>query len=67
MTREEAAKALGLMEHVESIVLTYDPGERREDTTVRELKEACRVAASALRAQQPVKLDRRIGGCDETD
>lgn len=65
MTREEAIKAIGLMEHVESIVLTYDPGERREDTTVRELKEACRVTAAALRAQQSVKLDRsRWEGCD---
>ncbi len=64
MTREEAIKAIGLMEHVESIVLTYDPGERREDTTVRELKEACRVTAAALRAQQSVKLDRsRWEGC----
>ena len=64
MTREEAIKAIGLMEHVESIVLTYDPGERREDTTVRELKEACRVTAAALRAQQSVNLDRsRWEGC----
>lgn len=62
MTREEAIKALGLVEHVESIVLTYDPGERRKDTTVRELKEGCRMAIAALRAQ-PAKLDRgRWGG-----
>ena len=59
MTREETIKALGLMEHVESIVVTYEPGEIRDDTTVRELKEACRSAIAALRAQQEaMKLDR---------
>lgn len=64
MTREEAIRALGLMEHVESIVATYEPGERRNDTTVRELKEACCVAVSALRAQQG-PLDRsRWEGCE---
>lgn len=52
MNREETIKALGLMEHVESIVAVYEPGEIREDTTVRELKEACRTAIAALRAQQ---------------
>ena len=65
MTNEEAIKALSLMEHVESIVATYEPGEIRNDTTVRELKEACRVAIAALRAKQaPAKLDRgRWEGC----
>lgn len=57
MTREEAAKNLCLMEHVESIVSTYEPGECWEGTTVRELKEACRMAVAVLRAQ-PAKLDR---------
>lgn len=67
MTREEAIEALGLAEHVESIVATYEPGETGNNTTVRELKEACRMGASALRAQQePVKLDRsRWEGCSE--
>ncbi|MDE6261579.1 MAG: hypothetical protein K2M42_12135 [Oscillospiraceae bacterium] len=66
MTREEAVKALSLMEHVESIVAAYEPGEIRNDTTVRELKEACRAAAAALRAQQaPAKLDRsQWEGCE---
>lgn len=65
MTNEEAIKALSLMEHVESIVATYEPGEIRNDTTVRELKEACRVAITVLRAQQePMKQDRsRWEGC----
>lgn len=61
MTGEEAIKALRLMEHVESIVSTYEPGEIRLDTTVRELKEACRMGAAALRAEQqtnaPLTLD----------
>ena len=52
MTTEEAIKALGLMKNVESIVATYEPGEIRNDTTVHELREACRIAADALRAQQ---------------
>lgn len=66
MTREEAIDALKLMEHVESIVATYEPGEARNDTTVHELKEACRMAVAALRAwQNPVKLDRsRWEGCE---
>lgn len=51
MTIEEAIKALRLMEHVESISVIYEPGEVRNDTTVRELKEACDMATSALRAQ----------------
>lgn len=51
MTKEEAVQAMGLMEHVESIVATYEPGEKRNDTTLRELKEACRMAIAALRAQ----------------
>lgn len=39
-------------------------GGRRKDTTARELKEACRVAAAGLRAQ-PAKLDRsRWEGCE---
>lgn len=58
MIPEEAIKALRLMEHVESIGATYDPGEVRSNTTVRELKEACRVAVAALRAQQSRPLDR---------
>ena len=70
MTREEAVKALSLMEHVESIVATYEPGEIGSDATVHELKEACRLAVAALCAQQePVKLDRsrwkRCGWCDK--
>ena len=65
MTTEEVIKALRLMEHVESIVATYEPGEVRSNTTVRELKEACRVAAGALNAQLPRKLDRsRWEGCE---
>lgn len=60
MTREEAIKALNLMEHVESIASVYEPGERREDITVRKLKKACRMASEALRTQQAhTKLDRR--------
>lgn len=67
MTTEEAIKALRLMEHVESISTIYEPGEVRNDTTVRELKEACSIAISALRAPQaPVKLDRSLWkGCSE--
>lgn len=65
MTREKAIKALGLMEHVESIVVTYVPGEQMEDTSVHEMKEACHMAVAALRAQ-PKKLDRsRWVGCKE--
>lgn len=52
MTREETIKALGLAEHIESIVAIYDPGEVGDNITVRELKEACRTAVAALRAQQ---------------
>lgn len=64
MTREKAIKALGLMEHVESIVVTYVPGEQMEDTSVHEMKEACHMAVAALRAQ-PKKLDRsRWDGCE---
>lgn len=51
MTAEEVIKALRLMEHVESISTVYEPGEVRNDTTVRELKDACRMAITALRAQ----------------
>ena len=67
MTIEEAIKALSLMEHVESIAAAYDPGERRQDTTVRELKEACRMASEAFRAQQVhTKMDRsQWEGCPE--
>lgn len=66
MTRKEAIKALSLMEHVESIAAAYEPGERRQDTTVRELKEACRMASETLRTQRtPAKLDRsRWEGCE---
>jgi len=66
MTIGEAIKALSLMEHVESIAAAYGPGERREDTAVRELKEACRMASEALRTQQThIKLDRsRWEGCE---
>ena len=65
MTIGEAIKALSLMEHVESIAAVYEPGERREDITVRKLKEACRMASEALRTQQAhTKLDRsRWEGC----
>ena len=60
MTREEAIKALSLMEHVESIAAAYGPGECRQGTTVRELKEACRMASEALCTQQAhTKLNRR--------
>lgn len=63
MTREKAIKALGLMEQIESIVVTYEPGEQVEDTSVHELKEACHMAVAALRAQ-PKKLDKsRWKGC----
>lgn len=59
MDREVAIKALSLMEHIESIAAVYEPVERSEDTTVRELKEACRMATEALRAQQAhTRLDR---------
>lgn len=51
MTTEEAIKALRLMEHVESISTIYEPGEVRNDTTVRELKGACSMAIKALSAQ----------------
>lgn len=69
MTIGEAIKALSLMEHVESIAAAYGPGERREDTAVRELKEACRMASEALRTQQThIKLDRsRWEGCAECE
>lgn len=64
MKKEEAIEALGLMEHIESIVATYEPGEAKSDTTVCELKAACRMAISALRAQQ-TPLDRsRWDGCN---
>lgn len=66
MTIEEAIKALILMEHVESIAVAYEPGERREDTTVRELKDACRMGSEAIRTQQAhTKMDRsRWEGCE---
>ena len=67
MTREETIKALGLMEHVESIVATYEPGEIRDDTTVRELKEACRSAIAALRAQQEPNLPLTLEELREMD
>ena len=68
MTIEEAIKALSLMEHVESIAAAYDPGERRQDTTVRELKEACRMASEAFRAQQVhTKMDRSQLHCNKQE
>lgn len=68
MTTEEAIKAIHLMEHVESISTIYEPGEVRNDTTVRELKEACRMAITALRctrcypaAKRPAYARRTAG------
>ena len=51
MTREEAINALDIVEHMESFSILYEPGEPMNPTTVGELKEACRIAISALRAQ----------------
>lgn len=64
MTREEAINALDIVEHMESFSVLYAPGEPMAQTTVSELKKACRMAVSALRAQK-TKLDRnRWEGCE---
>lgn len=51
MTREEAINALDIVEHMESFSVSYGPGEPMNQTTVGELKEACRMAISTLRTQ----------------
>lgn len=51
MTREEAINALGIVKHMESFSVFYEPGEPMNQTTVAELKEACKMAISILRAQ----------------
>lgn len=51
MTREEAINALGIVKHMESLSVFYEAGEPMNQTTVGELKEACRMAISILRAQ----------------
>lgn len=58
MTAEEAIKALRLLENTESIVATYEPGESGSNTTIRELKEACRMAIDALRTQRSPNAPR---------
>jgi len=51
MTIEKAIKALRFMEHVEGISVIYEPGKVGNDTTLHELKEACTMAITVLRAQ----------------
>ena len=51
MTIAEAVNALDIVAHMESFSIFYEPEEPMNPTTVGELKGACRIAISALRAQ----------------
>ena len=60
MTRREAINALDIVEHMESFSILYEPGEPMNQTTVGKLKEACRMAISALRAQQAAEKNEPL-------
>lgn len=42
---------MGIVKHMESLSVFYEPVEPMNQTTVAELKEACKMAISILRAQ----------------
>lgn len=63
MTKEEAIDVFEGVLELDGISMFYQPGGKAGSLTIRGIKEASRIAISAIRAQQ-AKLDRSLWeGC----